>query len=113
MLKGLRFAHVLGRFEFSMNSASDPEDFRDGERRAAHWVGWVLALVAVPVAYVLTLPPIVMTLENAYGWGRTSAPPRWLVAYAAPGVWLYKDTPLQPILTSYAQWWRETIPLKP
>jgi hypothetical protein len=91
-----------------MSSSPDLENARADEQRS-HWAGWTLALLAVPVVYVLTLPPIVLTLGNSYGWGRTSPTPKWLTLYAAPGMWLYKESPLQPVLTTYALWWSSKI----
>jgi hypothetical protein len=67
---------------------------------------WTLAILAVPVLYLLSVPPLV------FG----SAKARWRVrswalmdAYAAPSNWLYDHTPMKKPLGAYTKWWHDLI----
>lgn len=54
-------------------------------KRSSHWVGWTLALVAVPVVYVLTLPAISFAIIYDRKAASFRDMPTWLEWYAVPG----------------------------
>lgn len=56
-------------------------------------VAWTLTIVAVPVLYVLSVPPIGLGYARLTGLGDDEEPPRWLTAYATPYAWLVDRTP--------------------
>jgi hypothetical protein len=62
-------------------------------------LGWVLALLAIPPLYLLSVSPL------AYTVGR----PPWFQAYVAPYIWLCENTPLLAPLEAYNQWVGEKI----
>jgi hypothetical protein len=66
---------------------------------------WVLCLAAIPVLYVLSLPPIFyLTVEEG-----VSTVPRWLELYSKPFDWLVEHTPLKMPLRRYADWCYHSI----
>jgi hypothetical protein len=71
------------------------------EEGRSRWVGWVLCLVAVPVIYVLSLPPLFWGMVYDRG-GPHGELPKWFEMYAMPGLWLYDKSSL---LQNYAGWW--------
>ena len=63
-----------------------------------HLTEWVLAVVAVPVLYVLTLPWVAFLAHRA----SPKSPPAWFLAYAVPWA-LLQETPLRKPLEEYGQ----------
>ncbi|QIF02092.1 hypothetical protein G5S37_11295 [Roseimicrobium sp. ORNL1] len=82
------------------DSESTPES-----RSAFRNMGWALALLTVPVLYVLTLPPVRLTTFKVGGQPAILNPPKWLRAYSAPYDWLIEETPLRMPLVRYTIWW--------
>lgn len=74
-------------------------------RHNSHAVTWTLAMLAVPVLYVLTLPLVVVVARKTYEamLGGYSRPPAWLETYATPLEWLYQ-TPLKQPIEAYFDW---------
>jgi hypothetical protein len=68
-------------------------------------MSWTLALLAVPVLYVLTLPPIFLLAQpRKASYGVPHRPPRWLMVYATPYLWV-EETPVGYLLNQYGEWW--------
>ena len=74
---------------------------------AKHWAGWVVALLAVPVVYVLAIPPVCTGVTTNWGTTEFEAPPLWLGQMAYPYTWALQNTFLEKPLTLYSEWWRE------
>jgi hypothetical protein len=80
---------------------------RDSAARS-HATGWTIAVLCVPVLYVLSVPPVLMVSD------RVSAPsmdpfaplPAWPGNYGRPYRWLYENTPLKTPLAAYERMWR-------
>jgi hypothetical protein len=68
--------------------------------RTSHATAWLLAVVAVPVLYVLTLPVIAVIYARMYP---KTAPPEWLLIYSVPFDWL-TNTPMRQPLKAYVDW---------
>ena len=70
---------------------------------------WLLSLLAVPLFYVLTGPPVVF-LSVRYA-ARSGAPriPAWIGAYGAPYEWAMDHTAFGDALEIYAEWWDRCI----
>jgi hypothetical protein len=63
-------------------------------------IAWTLSLLAVPLFYLLSVPPVMMFApKETY-----DLPPAWASYYSMPYCWLY-DTPLKESLREYAGWW--------
>jgi hypothetical protein len=81
------------------------------ERAAkSHVTVWLLAVVAVPVLYVLTFPMVVwvvFTFQRATF--SHSSPPPWFRAYATPYGWL-RETPAGGLLDDYFKWVQQHLP---
>jgi hypothetical protein len=76
------------------------------ERPHSRWMGWALGLLAVPVLYVLTLPPLTHYLQYSAGYDNDfDALPPALRAYYLPGQWIYGRSPARKVLGYYSQWW--------
>lgn len=73
--------------------------------------GWTLLLLAVPVLYVLTLPPIALkSMYATYPGGVYDIEyPRWMRTYAVPFERLSDSGVLGDLLTDYCMWWKERI----
>jgi hypothetical protein len=87
-----------------MTPNPDAVSARNGERQS-HWLGWTLGLLAVPVVYMLSIPPV--AIASTYDTkSRSFKPePEWLSRYMAPGNWLYLHVPiLQKPLDDYWGW---------
>jgi hypothetical protein len=70
----------------------------------SHAVAWMFSILAVPVLYFLSGPPLYIL---ATGHRTTSAVPfpRWLEVYAVPGNWLCEQIPsLGKPLMAYEEW---------
>lgn len=69
-----------------------------GERsRKSHALAWALSVLAVPVLYLLSVPPLEM---DSYRRGPTP----WMHWYGKPYTWLEEHTPLQKPLDVYRIW---------
>ena len=65
--------------------------------------GWTLLILAVPVLYVLTFPPmLILALRRAGG-----APSQWIIGYAMPYAALSRTRPLTDPLEKYSRWWNQ------
>ena len=78
---------------------------RSGKHRAT---AWVIAVLMVPVLYVLTEPPILYAVaaHRATILGRPKTE-KWMLIYCAPYGWLVGRKSLQRFLVAYDQYWRE------
>ncbi|RBP44545.1 hypothetical protein DES53_104366 [Roseimicrobium gellanilyticum] len=75
-------------------------------------MSWTLALVAVPLLYVLTFPLIFFTvMPPSYtpSPGTPRRPPAWLNVYARPFFWMMDKTPPAHPLNQYGAWWRSML----
>lgn len=66
----------------------------------SHAVAWTLALLALPLLYLLSFPPLSQCLIL------TNRGDSWLASYSAPYRWLEKRTPLKTALHGYDKWWQ-------
>jgi hypothetical protein len=71
--------------------------------RKSHVMTWTITLVIAPLAYVLTIPPL-LTLPS---WGKNGDVPVWLALFASPYGWLVDHTPLRDPLNDYFDWWMQ------
>ncbi len=72
----------------------------------SHAVAWLLAVVLVPVVYLLSVPPIAILASGAHA----ENPPYWSRLYCAPADWLVLRTPLlQSTMKQYGQWWSDKL----
>jgi hypothetical protein len=78
----------------------------DNLRTVSRWAGWALGLLAAPVLYVLTAPPIVWGLDTRWGTRTHVGVPDWMDSYLVPFRWLYQREMLKPLLEPYSHWWR-------
>jgi hypothetical protein len=68
------------------------------------WV-WTLSLLAVPVVYLLSFPPMRIVFDRT-----PAGPAGWFKVYAMPAVLLYESMPpVQRPLDAYAGWWDEML----
>ena len=72
-----------------------------------HALGWTLALLfAVPVLYLLSVPPLACYLQ--YPAGRSSQHSEALEVYYKPADWLWLHAPpAREPMNSYASWWQD------
>ncbi len=66
----------------------------------SHVTAWALAVVAVPVLYLLSVP-VVLHIAPPDPF----ATPGWQKTYAAPHTWLLDNTALAPILQKFDFWY--------
>jgi hypothetical protein len=72
----------------------------------------VAVLLALPVVYGLSVPPLCRLTYDAGLWQDSG--PAWLRAYAAPYDFLGRRAPLKSPLEAYADWWfRDVFPVAP
>ena len=76
-----------------------------GNSRAAKWV---LCLLAVPLIYLVTAPPIVHGARY-FSTVHGKPIPQWSNAYAAPYQWMKENTPLGGVLNTYNCWWLSKV----
>lgn len=63
--------------------------------------GWVLAVIAIPILYVLSPGPLVAV------YGRSTMPPGWALVYVAPLEWCCERfPPIQKFYDNYLDLWR-------
>lgn len=79
--------------------------------RKSHAIAWTLPVIAVPVLYVLTLPPIGF-LATAHFASSEKVMESWN-GYIVPYNWLEAQTPLQRPLGAYMKFWRERFGYRP
>jgi hypothetical protein len=70
-------------------------------------MAWTIALLTVPVLYVLTFPPLVILMQNLH-----NMPDRWFEIYAAPISWMHRNTPASKPMEDYAKWWADMLGYK-
>ncbi|QIF02091.1 hypothetical protein [Roseimicrobium sp. ORNL1] len=94
-------------------SDAPSHDEREHERPAtasSAWMAWMLALLAVPLLYLLTLPPIFfLAMPRKLSYGVPQRPPTWLMIYTKPYLWVAEETPLGYPLNKYGAWWRAAL----
>jgi hypothetical protein len=83
-----------------------------GRAGKSHATAWTLVILAVPVLYLVTEPPITCfcgtTTEVTMKSGYTSfsvADPRWVHFFHLPYAWITANTPLKDVLDLYTTWW--------
>ena len=74
------------------------------EKSSSRWTLWTIAIVTVPVLYVLTLPPLYVTVIRKLP--RTSQV--WII-YQKPYAWTCHHTPLGGPMKWYATCWRDWL----
>lgn len=84
---------------------------REGKSHASTWT---LAVLVVPLLYLLSAPPIVgyfctessgtLQLGGRPALFVAVSKPRWVRLYYAPYAWLQANTPLHRPLDAYMQW---------
>ena len=75
-----------------------------GHSGKSHVTTWILAIIAMPVMYVLTTPPLYCCLVNCH-----HAADPWITRYMVPFGWVEKDTPLRKPLAAYFNWCHEHL----
>ena len=83
---------------------SEPDTSPADAQSHTRWVAWTLSLLAVPVLYLLSVPPLVIWVIDLGGLGTITTAPRWLELYVIPADWLYQNTPLREPLDAYGDW---------
>lgn len=66
----------------------------------SHAAWWALAILAVPLVYVLSFPPLYQRAVLANGRAT------WPTTYAIPYRLLQEHTPLKAALVGYNKWWQ-------
>jgi hypothetical protein len=69
----------------------------------SHALAWALSILAVPVFYVLTLPP--MMYFSVLYFGNSQMVGNFMFSYEKPYNWLMDQRPLEGPLEAYADWW--------
>ncbi|RBP36978.1 hypothetical protein DES53_115119 [Roseimicrobium gellanilyticum] len=74
-------------------------------------LAWGLCLlVAVPVLYLLSVPPVVIyALDVAPRPPGVYGPPKWLVVYVAPAEWMITGTSFEDPMRKYSEWCRSMM----
>jgi hypothetical protein len=87
------------------------QDGNGAQKAGSHTVlWWGLALVAVPVLYLLTALLVVVLVLGPVPATRTkystpaAAPPNWLMIYVAPAEWVASRTPFENPYQVYCSW---------
>lgn len=74
------------------------------ERLQTGWITWTLVLLAVPLLYLLSVPPV--TLMTAVRFNGVLVPSGMGMVYRMPDQWLRENTPLWGLLARYFNlWW--------
>jgi hypothetical protein len=76
-------------------------------------IGWLVTIVAVPVLYVLSVPPLLTLGRHFYGVGPLKKwdTPRWVTWYCEPYVSFMEVTTVGKPLRAYYHWWRDIVDL--
>jgi hypothetical protein len=62
----------------------------------------VITLIAVPLLYVLSVPPVYLGSQR-FGFSM-----RLVNMYCEPSQWIFEHVPvLKPAMTAYYQWWQQ------
>jgi hypothetical protein len=65
----------------------------------------MLSFVAVPVVYLLSIPPV--AILSTEPWAQ---PPSWFMTYAKPALLFYDHVqPVQKPLDAYNKWWLDVL----
>jgi hypothetical protein len=73
----------------------------------SHASAWVLSSVAIPVLYLLSVPPLDVHARR----GDIDLPlPPWFENYSMFYSWCYRNTPLKKPLHPYASWCWDHMP---
>jgi hypothetical protein len=91
------FMTLLGDKQTHGRKLAPMSEKRSGK---SHATAWALSILAVPVLYVLSVPPI--WVAGLRKWGEP--PPELLLDYATPYVWMEENTPLKSSLRAYFDW---------
>jgi hypothetical protein len=70
----------------------------------SHAIAWSLSIVAAPILYLSSVPPL---CANSVRW---SLPTEGSAAYSTPYFWLCNHTALKKPLLAYYDWW---VPFDP
>lgn len=78
----------------------------------SHAAAWTVSVLAAPLLYLLTLPPLVIATGTPHRHGVQVA--EGLKPYCLPWGWLAKNTPMHSVMADYYEWWMEALlPAKP
>ncbi|OAI58052.1 hypothetical protein AYO49_05950 [Verrucomicrobiaceae bacterium SCGC AG-212-N21] len=77
----------------------------------------LLTILALPVLYVLSVPPIGSAIVWHYfrveqRTGVRISDPEWLFDYSYPYAWLVMNTSLKEPLNAYSDWWIEAFGMR-
>ena len=72
---------------------------------SSRWIAWTLSALAVPVVYVLTLPPLYYSTTPRLEHDTGSI--MW--RYSRPYAWLARSTPLKEALMRYNRYWAKRL----
>jgi hypothetical protein len=75
----------------------------------SHALAWTLAIVAVPVLYVLTMPVVAWAAHRFDKPATMIGGVWWMSVYAAPFSWM-QTTPIEKPLMSYYNWVLDQLP---
>ena len=79
------------------------------------WIIKIITLLAVPIVYLLSVPPLVLGTLAAQTASQEGQPgpkmqsPRWVQFYAVPYDWVASKSFLRKPLESYADWCLEMM----
>jgi hypothetical protein len=84
------------------------EELSDSPHMSAK--AWTLSIFAVPVLYLLSVPPMYTFARGTGTWGHSGAIqrdeiPPWVETYAVPFGWVGEHTLLREPLGAYLKWW--------
>jgi hypothetical protein len=73
----------------------------------SHAMAWVLCILAVPVLYLLSVPPLLhCSMRDGMGiLGPVLGVPTWVQEYSGPYNWIEANTPLRTPLFKYRVYW--------
>ncbi len=69
---------------------------------------WIMAIIAVPVVYLLGIP--ILNNAKIYWYGFDAPYPRAYQTLCLPMKWCYENTPLREPLDSYSYWIARHMP---
>lgn len=73
----------------------------------SHATAWTVSVLAAPLLYLLTLPPLVIATGTRHARGVARAD--FMEPYLVPWQWVARNTPLQPLMSDYYEWWMEVL----
>lgn len=84
-----------------MSDSEHDSDANSNSRSGASGSGWMMAVIAIPILYVLSPGPLVAI------YGRSTTPPAWALVYVAPLEWGCSHfKPLEKFYAKYLELWR-------